>query len=174
MFKTIVVATDGSDHARKAVELASDVAARYSSKLVLLHVLQPGPLPEGLRKMVEVEHLVQPMQSEKTEAVTGVPRWIRTVATSAESAEELRMAYAVGEHIVGKSERTARDKGVKEVHPIVEEGDPAKQILKCAEGENADLIVIGSRGLSDLKGLLMGSVSHKVTQLAKCTCVTVK
>ena len=37
-----------------------------------------------------------------------------------------------------------------------------------------DLIVVGTRGLSDLKGLLMGSVSHKLGQLSKVTCITVK
>jgi nucleotide-binding universal stress UspA family protein len=36
------------------------------------------------------------------------------------------------------------------------------------------MIFLGSRGLGDIKGLLMGSVSHKVTQLAECTCVSVK
>ena len=37
-----------------------------------------------------------------------------------------------------------------------------------------DLIVVGSRGLSDLKGMLIGNVSHKLIQLAKCTCIAVK
>ena len=35
-------------------------------------------------------------------------------------------------------------------------------------------VVVGSRGLSEIRGLLLGSVSHKVCQLAPCTCVTVK
>jgi chaperonin GroEL len=38
----------------------------------------------------------------------------------------------------------------------------------------ADMIVMGRRGLSDLQGLLMGSVSHKVSHLADCACLTVK
>ena len=64
--------------------------------------------------------------------------------------------------------------GVKSVRSVVEDGDPARCILDCATRDNADLVVLGSRGLSDLKGLLLGSVSHKVSQLAECTCMTVK
>ena len=40
--------------------------------------------------------------------------------------------------------------------------------------EKPDMIVMGRRGLSDLQGLLMGSVSHKVSHLADCACLTVK
>ncbi len=63
---------------------------------------------------------------------------------------------------------------MKDIQSLVEDGDAARQILECAKRQNADLIIVGSRGLSDLKGLLMGSVSHKVSELAKCTCITVK
>ena len=48
------------------------------------------------------------------------------------------------------------------------------RILAAAEHENADMIVMGSRGMGDLKGLFVGSVSNKVSHLAPCTCVTVK
>ena len=53
-------------------------------------------------------------------------------------------------------------------------GDPVKEILRHAEEDAANLIVMGSRGLGDLQGLLMGSVSHKVSQLSPCSCITVK
>jgi nucleotide-binding universal stress UspA family protein len=54
------------------------------------------------------------------------------------------------------------------------EGDPAAAILNLTREENADIIVMGRRGLGDLAGLLLGSVSHNVTHLAECACLTVK
>ena len=57
---------------------------------------------------------------------------------------------------------------------VAASGDPASRILETAAAEQADMIVMGSRGLGGLKGLLVGSVSNKVNHLAKCTCVCVK
>ncbi len=54
------------------------------------------------------------------------------------------------------------------------DGDPAERILEYAERESADCIVMGSRGLSDVRGLVLGSVSHKVSNRAVCTCIAVK
>lgn len=53
-------------------------------------------------------------------------------------------------------------------------GDPASEILATAEKVGADLIVIGSRGLGALKGVVLGSVSQKVAQLAACPVMIVK
>lgn len=174
MFKTIVVATDGAEHGKKAVALASDLALKYDAKMVLIHVLQYGPIPEGLQRMLKTERLVEPTAAGKTKPVAGVPRWLTAVTTAKENSEELRLAAVAAEHIVSQAERVLRDKGVKNVHTTVEDGDAARRILECAKRENADLIIVGSRGFSDLKGLLMGSVSHKVSELATCTCITVK
>lgn len=52
-------------------------------------------------------------------------------------------------------------------------GDAAATILAQAGRVKADIIVMGRRGLGGLKGLLVGSVSSKVSSLAACTCVTV-
>jgi nucleotide-binding universal stress UspA family protein len=57
---------------------------------------------------------------------------------------------------------------------VLEDGDPANAILRVAKRLQVNMIFLGSRGLSDTKGLLMGSVSHKVAHLAECTCVSVK
>jgi nucleotide-binding universal stress UspA family protein len=54
------------------------------------------------------------------------------------------------------------------------EGRAAKAILNAADADGADVIVMGSRGLSDLAGLLLGSVTHKVIQLSHCTVVVAR
>lgn len=54
------------------------------------------------------------------------------------------------------------------------EGDPARGISEAARIEGCDLIVMGARGVSDLEGLLLGSVSHKVLQTAPCPVLTVR
>ena len=50
MIKTILVPVDGSEHARKAVLLASDIAEKYEAGLVLLHIAVSGQVPPGLRR----------------------------------------------------------------------------------------------------------------------------
>ncbi len=68
----------------------------------------------------------------------------------------------------------AAESGCDDVETVVRGGYPAQQILQYAKKQRIDIIVLGSRGLSDLKGLLLGSVSHRVTNLAECTCITVR
>jgi len=46
--------------------------------------------------------------------------------------------------------------------------------LETAQSKSVDMIVMGSRGRGDLEGLLLGSVSHKLTHAAHCTCVVVR
>ena len=174
MFNTILVATDDSDHAIKAVKLAGELAEKYRAKLIVAHVLEYGRIPEGVLRMLEVEHLVEPHKPHQSGmAYPGSGLATATVQDQESDYEAARMAGVLGEQIVQRAKTTARDKGVSEISTRIMDGDPAHGILECAEKEQADLIVIGSRGLSDLKGLLMGSVSHKVCQLAKCTCLTV-
>ncbi|MDA0239458.1 MAG: universal stress protein [Proteobacteria bacterium] len=80
----------------------------------------------------------------------------------------------VGEAIVRKAKEVAADRGATDVEIQIVDGSPADCILQAAEFEQADMIIMGSRGLGKLGGLLMGSVSHKVSHLSTCTCVTVK
>nr|WP_295969765.1 universal stress protein [uncultured Bacillus sp.] len=59
-----------------------------------------------------------------------------------------------------------------ETHHVM--GDPAVQIVKTAENGNYQLIVMGSRGLGAIKGMMMGSVSYKVLQLSYCPVLVIK
>ncbi|HLJ60603.1 MAG TPA: universal stress protein [bacterium] len=61
--------------------------------------------------------------------------------------------------------------------PVVKEyrrGDPASQILEAAKAKGADLIVIGSRGLGQLGGLILGSVSERVLHAAHTPVLIVR
>ena len=61
-----------------------------------------------------------------------------------------------------------------EIHTEVLEGSPAEAILDVANTRKSDLIVMGSRGLGRLTGLLLGSQSQKVVQHAPCPVLIVR
>jgi nucleotide-binding universal stress UspA family protein len=84
-----------------------------------------------------------------------------------------RFPFALGERLVEDAESRAEEQGIA-ARTVVRAGDPASVILEAAKAEQADLIAMGRRGLGDLAGLLLGSVSHKVAHLAECACLTVK
>ncbi|MBW2428565.1 MAG: universal stress protein [Deltaproteobacteria bacterium] len=65
------------------------------------------------------------------------------------------------------------DKSTLKVHPELLEGPEAESILKAAKTSQADLIVMGTRGLGAVKGLLIGSVSRKVIHYATCPVMVV-
>ena len=62
--------------------------------------------------------------------------------------------------------------GIK-ITPLIKEGSPAKSILEVASEENVDLIVIGSSGKSGFDRFILGSVSDKVVNAAKCPVLVV-
>ena len=71
MIKTIVVASDGSDHAHKAVALAGEIAAKFDASLTVVHTYMRGPLPAEIRRLAEVEHLVETTPSPPTMIAIG-------------------------------------------------------------------------------------------------------
>ena len=174
MIKTILVPIDGSDHSNKAVVLAADIAEKYDAKLVMMNVLGRGPLPESLRRLAEVEHLTTTGSPSSPIAAVPEGRFPASTTTVAAPESERAVYEFIGQKVLNSAKRTAKERGVVRIETVQEEGDPVKRILERAEREEANLIIMGSRGLSDLKGLLMGSVSHKVSHLAPCSCITVR
>jgi nucleotide-binding universal stress UspA family protein len=71
--------------------------------------------------------------------------------------------------LVAYAVKTAREAGIAAKGEVfdVAAGHVAKTIIETAGANEVDLIVMGSRGLSDVQGLLLGSVTHKVIQLAQ-------
>jgi nucleotide-binding universal stress UspA family protein len=148
-FKTVLVAVDGSSHVAKTAGVAADVAQRYGAKLVVLHVVPSifgGRVREELANFARMEHMEQ---------------------------TEYEMLQELGRPIVHSAELIARQKGIASVESVIEVGDPASVIINVSRVRSADLIVLGRRGLGTLSGLLLGSVSHKVVQLADTPCLTV-
>ncbi len=146
MIKTILVAVDGSAHSKRALEFACDIAKKYEANMHLLHVVQ------------------QPMQDH---VLTLGAASVMVSGTKA----DLKRA---GKQVIQAATDLAKKRGATAVTSELAGGDPAKAIIDSSKELKADMIVMGSRGLSELSGILMGSVSHKVSHLAKCTCVTVK
>ena len=172
MIKTILVPTDGSDHANKAVGLATDLALKYEARLVLLHVISSKHPPEGVLRAAEVEHVSTRLDEGSGGGLVNIPQEIMARVDSGDLS--LAVLEFASKKVLGDAVKAARKAGVKAVETAVEEGDPSRQILACSKREKADMIVMGSRGMGDLKGLLVGSVSHKVGQLTDCTLITVR
>ncbi len=170
--KTIVTPVDGSSSAIKAVRFAADYAMNHDCRILLLHVLLHGKIPKGLREWAQVEHLVQSTPPGAPEG----PAYGRLGTLNFEPRETIpyEALTALGEAVLQDAEETARNNGAANVERVLEDGDNAGCIIELARREEADMIIMGSRGLSDLKGLLLGSVSHKVSSLAPCTCVVVR
>lgn len=147
MFQKILCPVDGSDHALKAARLAGELAAKFGAKLTLLTVTKTLKITPAVKHYIQVEHL------------SGEPQYVLDQYT---------------ESVMQQAKDAARDLGVSEVKTEVKTGQPARTIVQVAERGGFDAIVLGSRGLGDLEGLLLGSVAHKVSSLAKCTVITVK
>lgn len=147
MLKNILVATDASPAANRAINLAADMAGRYGATLHLLYAVREMQLPPELKKMAEVEKIA----GARTDVLD-----------------------FVGRKILGDAESRALKKGATKVTSSLEHGDPATAILRYAKRRKADLIVLGTRGLGQVKGMLMGSVSRKVTNLSDISCLIIR
>jgi nucleotide-binding universal stress UspA family protein len=141
MARSIVVGTDGSDLADKAIREAAEIAARDGARL---HIVTAYPDPAFFREQI-------------TSGATRVDVNLREVADA----------------VLARAEREAAALGAEVVTHASEEG-PAEAILDVAKEEDADLIVVGQRGLSGLQRFLLGSVSSKVAQHASCSVLIVR
>ncbi len=173
MITHILVATDGSPNAGRAVDLAIDLASRYNSRLSVVYVVTSGKVSENLRHMAEVEHIVG--SSEKSSAPTAITFPSYLVSELGETGVKSRgVLTKIGDYLVKKAEEHARSGGIKNVKTYVRNGDAAEVVLEIAKNNDVDVIVTGNRGLGNLTSLLLGSVSYKISQLAECTCINVK
>ena len=143
-YQTVVVGTDGSDSSYRAVERAARVAADSSAKLVVVCAYMPATRQEIASAEEALGH--------DTYQVVG----------SAPADDTLRTA----------GERAAKH-GVTTVERVAVEGDPVRALVSTVSDHQADLLVVGNRGLNTLAGRLLGSVPADVSRRAPCDVLIV-
>ena len=171
MFSTIISPVDGTEPSEHALQYASELARKHDAKLILVHVLLRGTSVPAMRELAESKGFLEEVKSDIADVE------IMPVATAAGVAAPVEVVpdetlERFGQFLLKNAADSAH--GIEDIQQRILDGDPAEAILQCAEDENASLIVIGSRGVGDLKSLLLGSVSHKLVQHSKCPCLVVK
>ncbi len=97
----------------------------------------------------------------------------QTLESYVSNTEMRRLFYEEGRNLLDGFAKRAEGSGVK-ADTVLREGHPAQVILDAAKAAGADMIVMGSRGLGGIKGLLLGSVSHAVVSHAPVPVLIVK
>jgi nucleotide-binding universal stress UspA family protein len=148
MVKKILVPTDGSKGSENAIEMAVEMAKNQDAELYIVYVVPKGEIPKNV---------VDYLQDERLDGGLGK-----------------LSAKVIGEAVLEPILERIKSEGIRAGKWMVLRGDPAREILKFAESRKVDMIVMGKSGHGRIKGLLLGSVSRKVCNLAECACVTVK
>ena len=134
----ILVATDGSAGADRAIDHAARWAKRVGAELVIANVIGGAGLPESV-----VEAFTQAQQA-----------WFKEMLASASAA------------ILTKARERAKSAGAPTILLESRAGEVAPTILEIAEEQGAEAIVVGKRGAGRIAGLLIGSISQKLVVLA--------
>ncbi len=174
MPEAIVIATDGSKPATNAIDLGAQLAAKFGAEVALVHALPDYMSATVAQGLVALDRLPESAREEILR-LADVERKASTFVESVSPPNSISRATmeAVGTLILDDAETLAKSRGATKVRRAIMSGDPATCILDTAHNSQARFIVVGKRGLGRLAGLLIGSVSQKVSALADCTCITV-
>jgi nucleotide-binding universal stress UspA family protein len=142
MVQTVAVGTNGSGTADKAVEFAIDLAARYGARIVFISAYTPVPEARLARERAQA------------------PEDFQWTINPAEDVEATLRAC----------EERAEERGLKWASES-REGDAAKVLVELAGSNDADVLVIGNKGM---KRKVLGSVPNSVSHNAPCSVLIVK
>jgi nucleotide-binding universal stress UspA family protein len=145
MFERIVVGTDGSETATQAVKTAIELARLAKSRLEIVSAYEPIP-QDRLKREGE-----------------GIPGDVSQVVNPREDVQ-LVLDRAAAEAKKAKVDVVT--------HP--REGDPADAILDVAEENDADLVLVGNKGMTGARRFLLGSVPNKISHHSPCDVWIVK
>jgi nucleotide-binding universal stress UspA family protein len=142
MFKTIAVGTDGTDTADKAVDVAFDIAERFGARLLIFSAYKPVS-----NKQLANERGQMPAEMQ----------W---------KINEAELVDAT----LARALRRAQERGL-DGETVAREGEPAAVLCELAAEHDADLLVIGNKGMDRR---VFGSVPRSVCQNAPCSVVVAK
>lgn len=145
----VVLATDGSETARRAEGALAAFPAKSELDVTAITVVRVPQLPRTS---------IGPAARQAYAAA--IAAWRQDERQQAETILRQTRASLVGR--------------VRTVTTRIEEGHAAPAIIEAAEGWNADLVVLGSRGLGPAKEFLLGSVCQKVVRYAPCSVLVVR
>ncbi len=146
------MATDGSPDAKRAIEFLERLGFPPSTVLTLLHIVR--------KKVHQTAQLVTTGRTQLAEFM--------------KLAEDLMKARGrEGATLLETTRKALNRPGLKIVENLAF-GHEAEEILKAAKRTRADLVVMGSRGLTGLRRFLLGSVSNEVTRHAPCSVLVVR
>ena len=147
-FKRVLVTTDFSDPGDAAIGHAFRVGADHDAEVVLCHVIEIPPTPSPLYAHYTPSELFKPEQRRLAE-------------------EQARKALL---------ERVPKDPPLSRVkhRAHVTHGEPIAEILRLAQEEHADLLVIATHGRTGLKHFFLGSVVERVIRHAHCPVLVVR
>ena len=160
MIHHVLVPTDGSEYAERAVRFSAQVAdRRHEAEVIVLYV-----------------HLrVQPISQERASVqVPGEPHHEVPLFQNESDAEELVHAQEIVDSAVAEIKSLVTSPDVTVTGRVVVDDRVDEGVLKVADEIKADIIVMGTRGLSTLRGAIMGSVSHALIEKASCPVLIVK
>jgi nucleotide-binding universal stress UspA family protein len=148
--KKILCPTDFSGPSFEALKIANDMASDYSAKLYIVNIVTPMPY----------------LSAPPAFTTSGIPGSIDLVAYR-------KSLEASAKTNLGKLVKKSVSKKIKAM-PIIAYGDAAEQILKIADEEKIDLIVIATHGRTGWKHFVFGSVAEKVIRMAKQPVLTIR
>jgi nucleotide-binding universal stress UspA family protein len=145
VFSRIVVGTDGSETAGEAVRQAVDLAKIAGASLSIVSAYEPVP-----KRRLEGEQAGAPADVQHEIGPREDVNLVLDAASAAAKGEGLDV----------------------QTHPV--EGAPSDALLSVAEETNADLIVVGNKGMTGAKRFLLGSVPNNVSHHAPCSVMIVR
>lgn len=153
MFQKILVPLDGSEHSLKALDVAVSIAEKFSGNITLLHT-----------------YSLQPVLLAGPSAASSPTIPILTGADLSRMAEATQQQ---GNRILKDGEQRIKAANIQ-INKKLVEGHAVEEIISVADQENVELIVIGARGVSHMREMLLGSVTDGVIHHARCPVLVVK